>query len=169
MDNSLTPEQMRALRADGQTDAESGSPAAPALSATWLSLAADKKPGEVTDLLRWGASIYHEGYALHRQGLGALVATFYETGRAFDVENTGGHCMALVLPVGDGTVWVITEDDWNDRPEDDPQARLYAVCRYRDEAWNSEDSNEPETCDTACTADDVVALLDFKRTGHPFQ
>lgn len=99
-----------------------------------------------------------EAAALNASGLFWLGTYLTATGHAPEVENTGGDNMALVLPVGDGTAWVLTGDETD----------CYTAARYRDDAWTSEDSNDPETLDSALTTSEVCDLIEYHRTGTPF-
>lgn len=99
-----------------------------------------------------------EAAALNASGLFWLGTYLTATGHAPEVENTGGDNMALVFPVGDGTAWVLTGDETD----------CYTAARYRDDAWTSEDSNDPTTLDTDLDTGAVLALLDFHRDGAPF-
>jgi len=89
--------------------------------------------------------------ALRAQGLDHLANRLTFESHEFDMEQTGGYCMALVMYFADDTVTVVTGDGVDD----------YAMCRYTLAAWNGGDDVDPSplTLDSGLDRERVVALL----------
>jgi len=155
----LSTEQVTALQDDGYAAAMADQPAAPALSAAFQQVIAGLPVG--TPTFTEAAEAFQRGYrsggyfrseatALNGQGLGTLLLALREAGHDPIVNQTGGFCMVLTVPLLDGTLWAISGEG----------EESYNVIRLTEADWN-EGCEEPisETLDVPTAAVlDVIAF-----------